>query len=226
MKGILSILVVEDDKDLNDLMKTVLVSKGYNVLSAYNGKEALSLMDNHHIDLIITDVMMPYMDGFTLLDEIRSAKNLTPVLLVTAKGEYNDKDTGFSLGADDYMVKPIDIKEMVLRVSALLRRSQIAAERKLMIGNTELDIDKLSVSKNDTSIILPPKEFFLLYKLLSYPERVFTRYEIMDAIWGYDTESTTKTVDVHISKLRSKFDQFDDFKIVAVRGLGYKAVIK
>lgn len=226
MKGILSILVVEDDKDLNYLMKTVLRNKGYNILSAYNGKEALSLMDNHHIDLIITDVMMPYMDGFTLLDEIRSAKILTPVLLVTAKGEYDDKDTGFSLGADDYMVKPIDIKEMVLRVSALLRRSQIAAERKLMIGETELDIDKLSVSKNDTIIILPPKEFFLLYKLLSYPERVFTRYEIMDEIWGYDTESTTKTVDVHISKLRSKFDEFDDFKIVAVRGLGYKAVIK
>lgn len=226
MKGILSILVVEDDKDLNNIMKTVLEGKGYNVLSAYNGQEALSFMDTHHIDLIITDVMMPCMDGFTLLDQIRSANIQIPVLLVTAKGAYDDKDKGFSLGADDYMVKPIDIKEMVLRVSALLRRSKIAAERRLMIGTTELDIDKLSVTKNDTCIYLPPKEFFLLYKLLSYPDKVFTRFDIMDEIWGYDTESTTKTVDVHISKLRSKFDDFDDFKIVAVRGLGYKAVIR
>lgn len=226
MKGILSILVVEDDKDLNKLMQTVLESKGYNVLSAYNGEQALAFMDNHHIDLIITDVMMPCMDGFTLLDEIRTANIQVPVLLVTAKGAYDDKDKGFSLGADDYMVKPIDIKEMVLRVSALLRRSQIAAERKLIVGTTELDMDKLSVSKADTNIVLPPKEFFLLYKLLSYPNKVFTRYELMDEIWGYNTESGAKTVDVHISKLRSKFDEFDDFKIAAVRGLGYKAVIK
>ena len=220
------ILVVEDDNDLNNLIQTVLESKGHDVFAARNGKEALDILDITHIDLIISDIMMPRMDGIRLLTDIREANMKMPVLLITAKGSYDDKNKGFSSGADDYMVKPIDIKEIVLRVNALLRRSKIANERQLRIANITLDADNLTVTRDGNIYVLSPKEFYLLFKLLSYPGRVFTRFEIMSEVWGYDSESDEKTINVHISKLRTRFKGWTEFEISTVRGLGYKAIVK
>ena len=220
------ILVVEDDNDLNNLIQTVLESKGHDVFAARNGKEALDILDITHIDLIISDIMMPRMDGIRLLTDIREANMKMPVLLITAKGSYDDKNKGFSSGADDYMVKPIDIKELILRVNALLRRSKIANERQLRIANITLDADTLTVIKDGNIYALSPKEFYLLFKLLSYPGRVFTRFEIMSEVWGYDSESDEKTINVHISKLRTRFEGWPEFEILTVRGLGYKAIVK
>ena len=220
------ILVVEDDNDLNNLIQTVLESKGHDVFAARNGKEALDILDITHIDLIISDIMMPRMDGIRLLTDIREANMKMPVLLITAKGSYDDKNKGFSSGADDYMVKPIDIKELILRVNALLRRSKIANERQLRIANITLDADTLTVTRDGNIYVLSPKEFYLLFKLLSYPGRVFTRFEIMSEVWGYDSESDEKTINVHISKLRTRFEGWPEFEISTVRGLGYKAIVK
>ena len=220
------ILVVEDDNDLNNLIQTVLESKGHDVFAARNGKEALDILDITHIDLIISDIMMPRMDGIRLLTDIREANMKMPVLLITAKGSYDDKNKGFSSGADDYMVKPIDIKELILRVNALLRRSKIANERQLRIANITLDADNLTVTRDGDIYVLSPKEFYLLFKLLSYPGRVFTRFEIMSEVWGYDSESDEKTINVHISKLRTRFEGWTEFEISTVRGLGYKAIVK
>jgi DNA-binding response OmpR family regulator len=220
------ILVVEDDNDLNNLIQTVLESKGHDVFAARNGKEALDILDITHIDLIISDIMMPRMDGIRLLTDIREANMKMPVLLITAKGSYDDKNKGFSSGADDYMVKPIDIKELILRVNALLRRSKIANERQLRIANITLDADTLTVTRDGDIYVLSPKEFYLLFKLLSYPGRVFTRFEIMSEVWGYDSESDEKTINVHISKLRTRFEGWTEFEISTVRGLGYKAIVK
>ena len=220
------ILVVEDDIDLNNLIQTVLEGKGHDVFAAQNGTEALDILDVTHIDLIISDIMMPRMDGIRLLTDIREANMKMPVLLITAKGSYDDKNKGFSSGADDYMVKPIDIKELVLRVNALLRRSKIANERQLRIADVTLDADTLRVIKGEEIYTLSPKEFYLLFKLLSYPGRVFTRFEIMSEVWGYDSESDEKTINVHISKLRARFEGWPEFEISTVRGLGYKAIVK
>ena len=220
------ILVVEDDIDLNNLIQTVLEGKGHDVFAAQNGTEALDILDVTHIDLIISDIMMPRMDGIRLLTDIREANMKMPVLLITAKGSYDDKNKGFSSGADDYMVKPIDIKEIVLRVNALLRRSKIANERQLRIANITLDADTLTVTRDGDIYVLSPKEFYLLFKLLSYPGRVFTRFEIMSEVWGYDSESDEKTINVHISKLRTRFEGWTEFEISTVRGLGYKAIVK
>ncbi len=221
-----NLLIVEDDLSLNKLMMTVLLANKYTVFSAKNGVEALSVIGKTHVDLIISDVMMPVMDGYELVDELRRSNYQMPILFVTAKGAYADKDKGFNIGVDDYMVKPIDINEMLLRVKALLRRSKIANERKLEIGDTVLDAETLTVVAQGVATMLPQKEFQLLFKLLSYPERVFTRFEIMDELWGFDSESDDKTINVHISKLRSRFENNSDFSIETVRGLGYKAVIK
>ena len=220
------ILVVEDDIDLNNLIQTVLEGKGHDVFAAQNGTEALDKLDVTHIDLIISDIIMPRMDGIRLLTDIREANMKMPVLLITAKGSYDDKNKGFSSGADDYMVKPIDIKELVLRVNALLRRSKIANERQLRIANITLDADNLTVTRDGNIYVLSPKEFYLLFKLLSYPGRVFTRFEIMSEVWGYDSESDEKTINVHISKLRTRFEGWTEFEISTVRGLGYKATVK
>ena len=220
------ILVVEDDNDLNNLIQTVLESKGHDVFAARNGKEALDILDITHIDLIISDIMMPRMDGIRLLTDIREVNMKMPVLLITAKGSFDDKNKGFSSGADDYMVKPIDIKELILRVNALLRRSKIANERQLRIANITLDADNLTVTRDGNIYVLSPKEFYLLFKLLSYPGRVFTRFEIMSEVWGYDSESDEKTINVHISKLRTRFEGWTEFEISTVRGLGYKAIVK
>jgi len=221
-----SILVAEDDIALNKLICTVLEKAGHYVISAKDGSEALIALDAKHIDLIVSDVMMPEMDGFELLEAIRYTDKKTPVLMVTARGSYNDKFKGFNLGVDDYMVKPIDINELILRVNAILRRSKIANERRLIIGDTILDSDSFTVTTNGEAVTLPQKEFLLLFKLLSYPEHVFTRFELMDEIWGYESESDEKTINVHISKLRSRYENNKDFSIETLRGIGYKAVLK
>lgn len=221
-----NILVVEDDKALNKLICRVLERNGHAVFSACGGEEALSLLDGTYIDLVLTDIMMPGTDGYELVAAIRAADTKMPVIFITAKSGFGDKLRGFNLGADDYMVKPIDINELVLRVNAILRRSRIANERRLVIGSTVLDADSFTVSAGGSTSALPQKEFLLLFKLLSYPGRIFTRYEIMDEIWGYDSESDEKTINVHISKLRSRFEENGDFSIETVRGLGYKTVLK
>ena len=221
-----NILVAEDDVSLNKLISTVLQKNGHQVFSTFNGSEALKMLEMTYIDIIVADVMMPVMDGYELVEAVRTVNKHIPVMLVTARGSFNDKSRGFNLGVDDYMVKPIDINELILRINALLRRSKIANEKKLVIGSTILDGDAFTVSEGDSSVTLPQKEFLLLFKLLSYPDKVFTRFEIMDEIWGFDSESDEKTVNVHISKLRSRYENNPDFSIETVRGIGYKAVLK
>jgi two-component system, OmpR family, response regulator len=218
-----NILVVEDDKNLQKLMMAVLKRNSYNPLGAKDGVEALDILDKSHIDLIISDIMMPNLDGYELTNVLRQSNYNLPILMVTAKETLEDKKKGFLVGTDDYMVKPIDMDEMILRVAALLRRSNIVNESRLKIGDVVLDYNNLTVIKNNNSILLPKKEFYLLFKLLSYPQKTFTRQQLMDEIWGMDAEADERTVDVHIKRLREKFAHFDEFEIVTVRGLGYKA---
>lgn len=219
------ILVVEDDKNVRRLMETVLTRYGYEPLLACDGYDALEVLDRKHVDLIILDVMMPRMDGYEFTNTLRSAGCNIPILMVTARETQNDKKRGFIVGADDYMVKPVDEEEMILRIGALLRRSQIAGDRKLTVGKTTLFYDGFSVRVDDTMMELPQKEFLLLFKLLSYPGKIFTRRQLMDEIWDMDSESDERTVDVHISRLRDRFRNSSDFEILTVRGLGYKAVM-
>lgn len=221
-----TILVVEDDKNLQRLMETVLKNNGYNVLLGKNGLEALDIIDKKHIDLMISDIMMPGMDGYSLVESLRQANYNLPILLVTAKETFEDKRKGFNLGVDDYMVKPIDMDEMILRVEALLRRSKIINENRLTVGDVEIDYNTLIVSRAEESLELPKKEFDILFKLLSYPKQIFTRQQIMDEIWGIDSETDERTVDVHIKRLRDKLIDFKEFEIITVRGLGYKVEIK
>jgi len=183
-------------------------------------------LDREHVDLIITDIMMPNVDGYELTRDLRDADYDLPILFVTAKDRFEDKQLGFLSGADDYMVKPVDMEEMILRVGALLRRAKISNEHKLTIGSVTLDYDSLSVSYNGQVSHLPQKEFYLLFKLLSYPNKIFTRSQLMDEIWGMDSETDERTVDVHINRLRERFGELEDFKIVTVRGLGYKVTSK
>lgn len=218
------ILVVEDDKHVRKLMETVLKREGYTVYTAEDGIKALHMLEVQHIDLIILDIMMPNMDGYEFAQEIRAVDSQIPILMATAKQLPEDKKKGFRLGTDDYMTKPVDTEEMLLRIQALLRRSQIASARKLTLGKIILDHDALTVTRGDEKQTLPQKEFYLLYKLLSYPDRIFTRIQLMDEIWGMESESTDTTVNVHINRLRKRFEGYPEFEIVSVRGLGYKAV--
>ena len=218
------ILVVEDDTNARKLMKAVLERAEYSVLTAVNGEEALALLDTNHIDLILLDIMMPGMDGYALTDELRAAGNTLPILMVTAKQLPADKKKGFLAGTDDYMTKPVDTEEMLLRIKALLRRSRIISERRLTIGPIELDYDALTVTRGDDHQTLPQKEFYLLYKLLSYPDKIFTRIQLMDEIWGMESESGDTTINVHINRLRRRFECYPEFELISVRGLGYKAV--
>ena len=218
------VLIAEDDLDLRQLFSRVLTKNGYSVVGVSNGAEALEEMEKSFFDIIISDIMMPVMDGYELVRTLREAGDRVPVLMITAKDAFDDMQTGFSSGTDDYMIKPVNVNEMVLRVGALLRRSQIANERKLTIGGTVLECDSLSVSDGHEQLILPQKEFMLLYKMASYPGKIFTRQQLMDEIWGYDTVSDMHTVDVHIGRLREKFGESKDFKIVTMRGVGYKVV--
>ena len=220
------ILVVEDDQALNKLICRVLAKNGYETAAAFDGEEALAILDNTYIDLIITDIMMPRMDGYDLTRELRENGYHLPMLVVTAKYTFPDKLKGFKLGIDDYMVKPIDVNELLLRVEALLRRSRIIFEKKLEFDHVCLDYINLAVTIDGSSQVLPQKEFQLLYKLLSFPNHTFTRQQIMDELWGYDSETDIRTVDVHINRLRDRFREIPYFQIQTVRGLGYKGMIE
>ncbi|CDM70058.1 Two component transcriptional regulator, winged helix family [Clostridium bornimense] len=220
------ILIVEDNNKLRKLIDVYLTHNGYKTYNATDGLEALNIINNNMIDLVICDIMMPNMDGFELIKELREIYTNLPILIVTAKESKEDKILGFKLGSDDYMVKPIDLEELLMRVKALLRRANINNEHKLTIGDVVLDYDKLTVTKGNEKIELPQKEFYLLYKLLSYPNKIFTRMQLMDDIWGMDVKSDEQTVNVHIRRLREKFSNYNEFEIVTVRGLGYKAVRK
>lgn len=220
------ILVVEDDGNARKLMKAVLERAEYCVYTAENGEGALALLDTQHVDLIVLDIMMPGMDGYALTNELRQSGSVIPILMVTAKQLPADKKKGFLVGTDDYMTKPVDTEEMLLRIKALLRRSRIVSERKLTIDGVELDYDALTVTRGEDKQTLPQKEFYLLYKLLSYPDKIFTRIQLMDEIWGMESESGDTTINVHINRLRRRFENYPEFELISVRGLGYKAVRK
>ena len=220
-----NILVVEDDKNLRKLVTTYLQRNKYNTYEATNGEEALNVLDQSYIDLIVSDIMMPKMDGYELIKSLREAKYDVPILIITAKSEIEDKKEGFLLGADDYMVKPIDIEEMLLRIQVLLRRSKSASEKKIQIGDLLLNYNQLSVIKKDKVYNLAQKEFYLLYKLLSTPNTIFTRQELIEEVWGLESDSDYRTVDVHIKRIREKMKDVDEFEIVTIRGIGYEAII-
>ena len=218
------ILLAEDDRELRQLFQHVLTKNGYTAVGVSNGLEALEALEGGYFDLLISDIMMPKMDGYTLVRTIRDEGMNMPVLMITAKDAFDDMRMGFLSGSDDYMVKPVNVNEMVLRVGALLRRAQMANERRQVIGGTVLECDSLSVHTGDETMTLPQKEFMLLYKMVSFPGRIFPRQQLMDDIWGYSSETDTHTVDVHIGRLRERFRDNPDFKIVTMRGVGYKVV--
>ncbi len=220
----IKILVAEDDRSTSRLLCAILKLNGYDPVPAENGLQALEIMDHQHIDLLLCDVMMPGMDGFELTRTIRDGGSMLPILMLTAKSLPEDKHTGFLVGTDDYMTKPPDRQELILRIKALLRRARIVDEHKITIGDVVLDYDSHTVTRGGERQILPPKEFCLLYKLLAYPERTFTRLELLDEIWGMDNESDERTVNVHINRLRNRFGSWPEFEIETVRGLGYRAV--
>ena len=220
----LHILVVEDNLDLCELLCSALNENGYRAHGAENGEQALAVLADTVIDLIIADIMMPKMNGLELTKNLREADIFCPLLIVTAREDYDSLQKAFALGADDYMVKPINVKELLVRVKALLRRAKISAERKIVLGNTVVDFESMTVKTNENEIALPLKEFNLLFKLLSYPGKIFTRQQLMDEIWGMDSETDDRTINTHINRLRDKFEGNSDFKIITIRGLGYKAV--
>ena len=218
------VLVVDDDKNTRLLMRALLEGEHYTVTLAASGEEALSAMERTHVDLVVLDLMMPRMDGYEFTRELRAASNDLPILMVSARQLPEDRKKGFLAGIDDFMVKPVDEEELLLRIKALLRRAKIASERRIVVGGAVLDYDTLSVSRGGETMVLPQKEFLLLYKLLSYPGKIFTRIELMDEIWGADSETGWETVTVHVGRLRRRFEGWSEFEIVSVRGLGYKAV--
>ena len=220
------IIVAEDEPDIRALSAKVLRQNGYEVLEANDGEEVLTLLGSSNADLIISDVMMPKMDGYEMVAALRQMHTNIPILLITAKDSFLDLQKGFLTGADDYMTKPININEMVLRVQALLRRSQMNAEQRCVIGTTTLDYNAFSVTCGSKEQLLPQKEFLLLFKLLSNPGKAFTRLQLMDDVWGYDTDTDPHTVDVHIARLRNRFMDNPDFEIQTIRGMGYRAVKK
>ena len=218
------ILIAEDDRELRQLFEHVLSKNSYAVTGVSNGLEALQALEDSYYDLIISDIMMPVMDGYEMVRSLREAGHHLPVLMITAKTAFDDMRQGFLSGSDDYMVKPVNVNEMVLRVGALLRRAQMINDRRLTFGGTVMECDSLTVTVDCESAVLPQKEFMLLYKMASFPGRIFTRQQLMDEIWGYDSESDTHTVDVHIGRLRERFRDGQDFRIVTMRGVGYKVV--
>ena len=220
----LHILVVEDNLDLRELLCSALHENGYRAIGAENGEQALSILSGTVVDLVVADIMMPKMNGFELTKALRDAGILCPLLIVTAREDYDSLQKAFSLGADDYMIKPINVKELIVRVKALLRRAKISAEKKIVVGSTVLDFEGMTVHAGDKELVLPLKEFNLLFKLLSYPGRIFTRQQLMDEIWGMDSETDDRTINTHINRLREKFAENPDFKIVTIRVLGYKTV--
>lgn len=220
------ILVVDDDRNSRLLLRAVLQAENYTVFTAENGEDALQVMDREHIDLVVLDVMMPKMDGYEFTRILRQTDNNLPILMVSARQMPADKRQGFLVGTDDYITKPIDEVEMLLRIKALLRRAKIVSDRRIVIGDVVLDYDSFTVSRPGQVQELPQKEFLLLYKLLSYPGKIFTRIQLMDEIWGMDCETGWETVTVHVGRLRKRFEGWEEFSVESVRGLGYKAVRK
>lgn len=219
-----SILVIDDDKNTRFLIKEILELEGYKVITAKNGIEGLDILGENHIDLIIVDIMMPKMDGYDFTKEIRNFDEKLPILMVSAKQLAQDRKKGFMLGIDDYMSKPIDPEELILHIKALLRRTNLTKNHQIVIGDVIIDQESFTVTKNDEVFELPQKEFLLLYKLLSHPNKIFTRLQLMDEIWGMDSETGWETVTVHIGRLRKRFEGWPEFEIENIRGLGYKAV--
>ena len=220
------ILIIENDKNLLNLLRVTLEQHGFETITVTHAQQGLRALDHERIDLIVTDIMLPEIDGFEFIQQVRTIHQLTPILIVSAKETIDDKRIGFHIGADDYMVKPIDLKELVLRVEALLRRARIAQSNILQLNETKLDSQNLLIETPQQTETLPQKEFLLLFKLLSYPNQIFTRQQLMDDIWGLDSETDERTVDVHIKRLRDRFSDNPDFEIITIRGLGYKGVIK
>lgn len=222
----LNILIAEDNEDLNNLISSELKRQNFNVFSARDGDEAIAIYEKNHIDLLVTDIMMPNTDGFSLIEYVRKTNSTMPILIMSAKSTQADKYKGFQLGTDDYMTKPVDVDELILRINALLRRAKISSEQKLTVGNAILDYETYSVTMDGKSMTLPQKEFQILFKLLSYPDKIFTRAQLMDEIWGLYSDSDEMTVYTHVHRLREKFSDCPYFEIVTLRNLGYKAVIK
>jgi len=220
-----NILVIEDNKNMRKLICATLKQNGYSTYEASDGEVGLDVLDTTHIDLIICDIMMPNMDGYEFIETLREGHCEIPIIIVTAKEQLEDKKKGFSMGADDYMVKPIDFEELILRIGAILRRSKIVNDHKITIGNTVLDYNSLSVTVDGECNTLPKKEFYLLFKLVSSPDTIFTRRQLLDEIWGMESLADERTVDVHIKRIRERYRDSKDFEIVTVRGLGYKAVV-
>lgn len=220
-----NVLVVDDDKNTRSLMQAVL-GKDYNVFTAENGNAALAIMDEQYVDLVVVDIMMPGLDGYGFTSALRESDSEIPILMVSAKQLPDDRKEGFRVGIDDFMSKPIDNEELLLHVKALLRRARIVSEHKITVGNVVLDYDSFTVSRIGETMELPQKEFLLLYKLLSYPDKIFTRIQLMDEIWGMNCDTGWETLTVHINRLRKRFEEWNEFEIVSVRGLGYKAVKK
>ncbi len=218
------ILVVDDDKNTRVFFRALLEGAGYTVSTAENGENALEVMQKTNVDLVVLDIMMPKMDGYEFTRILREANNSLPILMVSAKQLPSDKHKGFSVGTDDYITKPVDDEEMLYRIKALLRRAKIATERRIILGEVTVDYDSLTVTRGNDVQELPQKEFMLLYTLLSYPGKIFTRIQLMDAIWGADSDTGWETVTVHIGRLRRRFETYPEFSIESVRGLGYKAV--
>lgn len=223
-----SILVCEDDFAIKTMISTKLKQENYSVYTVQNGQEALNLMEKQQIDLVISDIMMPEMDGYEFVQTLRETKHTLPILMITAKSQLESLEAAFKLGVDDYMVKPLRLEELVLRVKALLRRSQLEAEKVLTFTHTQLDYNALTMTDLTTGeqVQIPPKEFFLLYKLLSYPEKIFTRLDLLDDIWGMEEDYDERLIDACIKRLRQKLKGNEDFDIVTVRGLGYKGTMK
>ena len=222
----INILVADDDKNTRLLMKAILEAEHYRVFTAVDGQDALGVLDREHIDLVVLDIMMPNMDGYEFTETLRQSDNTLPILMVSARQQPEDKRRGFLVGTDDYITKPIDEEEMLLRIKALLRRAKIVSDRRIVIGDVVLDYDSFTVSRPGQVQELPHKEFLLLYKLLSYPGKIFTRIQLMDEIWGMDCETGWETVTVHVGRLRKRFEGWEEFSVESVRGLGYKAVRK
>ncbi len=221
-----NLLVVDDDKNIRYLIKEVFEAEHYTVKTAEDGKAALELLDREKFDLAIVDIMMPNLNGYEFTEQLRTFDKELPVLMISAKQLAEDRKKGFTAGIDDYMTKPLDTEELILHVKALLRRAKIVGERRIVIGEAVLNYDSFTVSKNGETMELPQKEFLLLYKLLSFPDKIFTKIQLMDEIWGYDTDSGEETLTVHIARLRKRFENWEEFEIKSIRGLGYKAVKK
>ena len=220
------ILVVEDDKDLNKTVCSFLNHSGYEAIGCLDAYQAYDALEEHMIDLVVSDIMMPGVDGFEFTQSVRELNEEIPILFMTARDDIASKQRGFHIGVDDYMVKPIDLDELFLRIGALLRRAKIASSRKLEIGSFIMDADERTAYLGDEEILLTHREFSILYKLLSYPKKAFTRTQLMDEFWDADTETSPRAVDVYMTKLRQKLSECEDFQIKTVHGLGYKAVIK